>query len=167
MGRLNQRLHPLSAIPDGVTVIVEAIVQHDCRVLLRRGADDRWTLPGRAHRIGESLGQTATRAVDEQTGLTVEIDDVVGFYLDAADQRPSAQERPGRCLAVCIRAHPRNLREVSAATQRLRWVAFDALDALPVNTIARRRIGHALQHRREPFIEPAARRTAHRPHPAP
>jgi glycerol 3-phosphatase-2 len=67
---------------------VAAIVRNaDGHVLLQRRSDNGlWGLPGGAVEIGESVSAAILREVREETGLTVEVDRLVGVYSDPAFQ---------------------------------------------------------------------------------
>jgi 8-oxo-dGTP diphosphatase len=77
-----QEIHP--------TPGVGAVVTHDGRLLLiRRGRGayaDQWAVPGGRQRRGETMQEAAVRETQEETGLIVEIGDVVwaGDILDDA-----------------------------------------------------------------------------------
>jgi len=63
---------------------VAAIVTNDeGHVLLQRRSDNGlWGLPGGGVEIGESVSTAIVREVREETGLTVEIERLVGVYSD-------------------------------------------------------------------------------------
>ena len=70
----------------GIGVFVLAL-QDDATVLIKRkpidahpGIENYWWLPGGAHEDGERLEQTALREVREETGLEVEIDNLLLSY---------------------------------------------------------------------------------------
>ena len=59
------------------------ITNADGHVLLQRRSDNGlWGLPGGSVEIGESVSTAILREVREETGLTVEIDRLVGVYSD-------------------------------------------------------------------------------------
>jgi len=67
-----------------VAAIVSAA---DGRVLLQRRSDNGlWGLPGGSIEIGESVSAAIVREVKEETGLTVEIERLVGVYSDPTFQ---------------------------------------------------------------------------------
>jgi 8-oxo-dGTP diphosphatase len=57
-----------------------AIIKDDKILLTKREDFEVWCLPGGMTEQGESLAQTAIREALEETGLTVELDRLVGVY---------------------------------------------------------------------------------------
>ncbi len=65
--------------PGVAAIILDAKGQ----ILLQRRSDNgRWGLPGGSVEIGESVRDAIVREVREETGLTVEVDRLVGVYSD-------------------------------------------------------------------------------------
>lgn len=63
------------------------ILNPEGRLLLQRRSDNgRWGLPGGSVEIGESVSQAVIREVREETGLTVEVERLVGVYSDPSFQ---------------------------------------------------------------------------------
>jgi mutator protein MutT len=80
--------------PDAPLVGVGAIIIDRERVLLvKRGhapLAGEWSIPGGAVEVGETLREAAVREAMEETGLTVEVGDLLGVYdrvLRDADER--------------------------------------------------------------------------------
>jgi ADP-ribose pyrophosphatase YjhB (NUDIX family) len=68
-----------SLVPGTSAIVVDAVG----RILLQRRKDNsRWALPDGVMELGESIGRTVVREVEEETGLVVEPDHVVGVYSD-------------------------------------------------------------------------------------
>lgn len=80
--------------PDHPLVGVGAVVWRGDQVLLiRRGTpprQDQWSLPGGRQELGETVAEAARREVREETGIDIEVLDVVAVVdlidRDAADQ---------------------------------------------------------------------------------
>jgi len=60
----------------------------------------RWALPGGFVRYGESVEKAILREVEEETGLKVKIEGIVGVYSD-----PGRDPR-GHVVSICFRARP-------------------------------------------------------------
>lgn len=68
-----------SLVPGASAIVVDA----EGRIVLQRRKDNQlWALPGGVMEIGESITQTIVREVQEETGLAVEPDYIVGVYSD-------------------------------------------------------------------------------------
>lgn len=67
-------IHPAAAV---------ALISEDKKLLVLKRADSgNWTMPGGTMEFGESLKDCAIREVFEETGLNVEIRDIIGIYTD-------------------------------------------------------------------------------------
>jgi ADP-ribose pyrophosphatase YjhB (NUDIX family) len=82
MARIDYFNDPDAPRPTKVIPAASAIVtNHEGKILLQRRSDnDLWALPGGAMEVGETLGETATREVKEETGLDIEPEYIVGIY---------------------------------------------------------------------------------------
>jgi ADP-ribose pyrophosphatase YjhB (NUDIX family) len=68
-----------SLVPGASAIVAD----NEGRILLQRRSDNgRWALPGGVMDIGESIAQAIAREVQEETGLTVEPQRIVGVYTD-------------------------------------------------------------------------------------
>jgi ADP-ribose pyrophosphatase YjhB (NUDIX family) len=84
MGRVDYYHDPNAPRANSLVPGASAIVVNDeGKILLHRRSDNaRWALPGGVMDIGESIAQTVTREVREETGLEVEPEYIVGVYSD-------------------------------------------------------------------------------------
>lgn len=59
-------------------------------ILLQRRSDkNKWGFPGGAMEIGESAKEATLREIKEETGLDVEIENLIGIYTDYYDEYPN------------------------------------------------------------------------------
>ena len=84
MGRVDYYHDPSAPRANSLVPGASAVVADDeGKILLHRRSDNaRWALPGGVMDIGESIAQTVTREVWEETGLEVEPEYIVGVYSD-------------------------------------------------------------------------------------
>lgn len=66
-------IHPAAAV---------ALISDNKLLMLKRRDSGNWTMPGGTMEFGESLKDCAVREVLEETGLNVEIRDIIGIYTD-------------------------------------------------------------------------------------
>ncbi|MFD6473228.1 NUDIX hydrolase [Streptomyces anulatus] len=140
-----------SVVPS-VTVVVRA---GDGRLLLIHKTDnDLWALPGGGHDIGERIGDTAVREVEEETGIEVEVDNIVGLYTDPEHVLAYDDGEVRQQFSICFRAHPVGGRlRTSSESKEVRWVDPADLNDLDIHPSMRLRILHGLDESgREPYI---------------
>jgi ADP-ribose pyrophosphatase YjhB (NUDIX family) len=98
------------------------------RVLLIRRPDiDWWCLPGGGMELGETVEDTAKREVLEETGLEVEVEQLVGVY-----SKPQKRE-------VVLTFRCRRVGGLLTVTEEARECCYFAPDNLPVNTLPKHR----------------------------
>ena len=123
-----------STIPDisGGTaqfrIAVSALIFDGERVLLAHRRDsDWWNLPGGGMEIGETVDEAIRREVREETGLEVEVGQLVGVY-----SKPQKQE-----VVLTFRCHV--LSGVPVATEEMSECRYFAPHDLPANTLPKHR----------------------------
>ncbi|MFG2652720.1 NUDIX domain-containing protein [Streptomyces sp. NPDC048436] len=141
---------------NSVVPSVTAVVRDDAgRILLIHKTDnDLWAVPGGGHDIGESVGDTVVREVLEETGITVEIDNIVGLYTDPRHVMAYDDGEVRQQFSICFRAHPTggSLR-TSSESKEVRWIDPADLDDLDIHPSMRLRIQHGLDDSRQaPYI---------------
>ncbi|GAA1498172.1 NUDIX hydrolase [Paeniglutamicibacter kerguelensis] len=95
----------------------------------------RWTLPGGGVELGESIESGAVREVEEETGYTVQINDLLGVDsgLIPAHKRFGAAALPMQTVAVVYTASVTGgeLRfETDGTTSQAAWFPLDAVESL-------------------------------------
>ncbi len=84
MSRIDYFRDPNAPTANSVVPSVTAVVCDDAgRLLVIHKTDNNlWALPGGGHDIGERIGDTVVREVEEETGIKVEVDGIIGLYTD-------------------------------------------------------------------------------------
>ncbi|MEV6331475.1 NUDIX domain-containing protein [Streptomyces sp. NPDC051909] len=140
-----------SVVPS-VTVVVRDERGH--LLLIHKTDNDLWALPGGGHDIGERIGDTAVREVEEETGIRVEVDNIVGLYTDPDHVLAYDDGEVRQQFSICFRARPvGGALRTSSESKEVRWVDPADLDGLDIHPSMRLRIAHGLDEtRREPYI---------------
>ena len=130
-------------------IAVSALIFDEGHVLLAHRRDiDWWNLPGGGMEVGETVDEVLCREVAEETGLEVEIEQLVGVY-----SKPQKQE-----IVLTFRCHITG--GTLTTTEETRECRYFAPDALPTNTLPkhRQRIEDAQLHQQNAVIR--AQRTS-------
>ena len=59
-----------------------ALLRDERILLVKRGDSGKWTMPGGTLDFGESMPECAVRELREETGMYVELVDIIGTYTD-------------------------------------------------------------------------------------
>ncbi|MET9934632.1 MULTISPECIES: NUDIX domain-containing protein [unclassified Streptomyces] len=155
MSRIDYFRDPKAPKANSVVPSVTVVVRNDLGrlLLIHRTDNDLWALPGGGHDIGERVGDTAVREVEEETGIRVEVDDLVGLYTDPDHVLAYDDGEVRQQFSICFRAHPvgGSLR-TSSESKEVRWVNPADLEHLDIHPSMRLRIKHGLDKHREPYI---------------
>lgn len=147
MSRIDYYRDPNAPTANSVVPSVTAVVRDEQgRILLIHKTDnDLWALPGGGHDVGESIAQTVVREVEEETGISVVVESVVGLYTDPQHVMAYDDGEVRQQFSICFRARPvgGELR-TSSESKEVRWVAPADLDELNIHPSMRLRITHGL-----------------------
>lgn len=156
MSRVDYFRDPNAPAANSVVPSVTAAVLDDAgRLLVIHKTDNSlWALPGGGHDIGERIADTAVREVDEETGIKVEVDGIVGLYTDPEHVLAYTDGEVRQQFSICFRAHPvGGALRTSSESKEVRWVDPADLAELNIHPSMRLRIQHALdESRNEPYI---------------
>ncbi|WP_280456770.1 NUDIX hydrolase [Nocardia carnea] len=147
MSRTDYFHDPAAPAANSVKVAVSALVQDDRgRVLMiRRSDNDLYAIPGGGLEAGETVTQAVEREVFEETGITVQVRELVGVFSNphhviAFDDGEVRQE-----FSICFRAVPiSGTVRTSSESKEVDWVAPQRLPELNIHPSVRLRIERAL-----------------------
>ncbi|MGW6221748.1 NUDIX domain-containing protein [Streptomyces olivaceus] len=156
MSRIDYFRDPNAPKANSVVPSVTAVVRDNAgRLLLIHKTDnDLWALPGGGHDIGERIADTVVREVREETGIDVEVDNIVGLYTDPQHVLAYDDGEVRQQFSICFRAHMvgGSLR-TSSESKEVRWIDPADLDGLDIHPSMMLRIRDGLDDaRREPYI---------------
>jgi ADP-ribose pyrophosphatase YjhB (NUDIX family) len=121
--------------------------------MIRRTDNDKYAIPGGGQDVGETVAQTVVREVEEETGIHVEVTDLVGIYSNPAHVMAYDDGEVRQEFSICFRARPVSgeLR-TSSESKEVLWVEPERLDELDVHPSIRLRIQHGLGNRTKPYF---------------
>ena len=141
---------------NSVVPSVTAVVRNDAGqlLLIHKTDNDFWALPGGGHEPGESISDTVVREVREETGINVQVVDLVGIYTDPRHVMAYDDGEVRQQFSICFHARPvGGSLTTSAESKEVRWVTPDELDHLSIHPSMRLRITHGLDaSRTKPYI---------------
>lgn len=154
MARTDHYRSPDAPAANSIVVAVTAFIQDDSgRILMiRRTDNDLYAIPGGALELGETLTQTVQREVMEETGIDVQVTDMIGVYSDPEHVIEFTDGEVRQEFSICFRAAPAggNLR-TSNESKEVLWVAPGDLGELNIHPSIRLRIRHGLDQRTTPY----------------
>ncbi|ATE52373.1 NUDIX hydrolase [Actinosynnema pretiosum] len=155
MARTDHYNDPDAPEATSIVVAVTAFVQDEQGQLLmiRRTDNGLYSIPGGAQDVGETIGRTVVREVEEETGLDVEPTGVIGVYSDPAHVIAYTDGEVRQEFSICFRARllGGELR-TSDESSEVHWVTRDDLAALTIHPSIRLRIEHGFSARTGPYF---------------
>lgn len=155
MARIDFYHQPDAPTANSIVVAVTAFVvdEGDRLLMIHRTDNDKWAIPGGGQEIGETVTDAVVREVEEETGLDVEVDGLIGIYSDPRHVIAYDDGEIRQQFSLCFRAHATDgqLRG-SDESKEVRWVPRDDLAALDIHPAIRLRIKHGYQQRTEPYL---------------
>ena len=133
--------------PDRPIVGVGAVVVERDRVLLIQRAIEplkgHWTFPGGAVEVGETLREAAAREALEETGLVVEVGEILGVF-DRIHRDPEGRVQYHYVLVDFLCRQVGGELHAASDAAAARWVNGEEATGLNVTEIAQRLIRQAL-----------------------
>ncbi len=137
-------IHPAAAV---------ALISDDKKLLMLKRADSgNWTMPGGTMEFGESLKDCAIREVLEETGLTVEIQDIIGIYTDPQivveySDGEVRQEFSALYYGIVKKGNTR----IDDESTEFRWMSIDELSDIPMADSQKIRVNDVIRFITEGF----------------
>lgn len=124
-----------------------AIVDQESVLMVQRADSGKWTLPGGTLDFGESLPDCAIREMQEETGLRVEITDILGTYTNPNIKIAYSDGEVRQEFTVVFLAKTED-REITIDSESLsyRWVPFAELGTVEMASSQRKRIQDLLDY---------------------
>lgn len=135
---------PANSIVPSVNVLIENEAGEI--LMIQRSDNGNWAIPGGAIDLGESLKQAAVRETLEETGITCEVENVLGIYTDPKHivlYTSNGEARQEFSIVVTARATGGRPTTSNEST-KVAWVSRSRLVDLQMDASMRRRIDHYL-----------------------
>jgi len=99
-------------------------------LLQRRGDSNKWGFPGGAIELGETPQQAAIREVKEETGLDVEVGELIGVYTECDMAYPNGDRAQSIAIVFEMKAVGGELLCDGKETLELRYFPLDNMPEL-------------------------------------
>jgi ADP-ribose pyrophosphatase YjhB (NUDIX family) len=155
MARTEHYDDPDAPKPNSLVPAASAVVTNERgEILMQRRVDNNfWALPGGTMDFGETIVQTAEREVQEETGLDVRVDGIIGTFSDPRHIIEYSDGEVRQQFNICFHAIlvGGELRS-SNESKEVRWIPRDELGGLEIHDTTRLRLEHFLKHPGTPYL---------------
>jgi len=155
MARTDYFNDPHAPQANSLVPAASAIVTNDeGKILLHRRSDNSlWGLPGGAMEIGESIRETVLREVQEETGLDVTVESLIGIYSNPKHVIAFSNGEVRQQFSICFACKTvGGTLRVSEESFEVAFFMVEQVEHLTMHESTRLRIKHYLEHRTQPVI---------------
>ncbi len=99
-------------------------------LLQRRGDSNKWGFPGGAIELGETPEMAAIREVKEETGLEVEVTELLGIFTDCDIEYANGDKAQSICIAYRLKVISGELNCDNRETLELKYFPLDEIPEL-------------------------------------
>ncbi|WHT21182.1 NUDIX domain-containing protein [Crossiella sp. CA-258035] len=154
MARVDYFHDPNAPKANSIAVAVSAFVQDESGRLLmiRRTDNDFYSIPGGQLELGETLTEATIRELDEETGIIVDIVELVGIYSNPNHIVAYSDGEVRQEFSICFRANPvGGTLRTSSESKEVCWVTREEVGSLNIHPSIRLRIEHGFSNRDSPY----------------
>jgi ADP-ribose pyrophosphatase YjhB (NUDIX family) len=147
MARIDYFNDPNAPNANSIVPSVTAIVRdtEGALLLVHKTDNNLWALPGGGVDLGESVSDAVVREVKEETGLDVEVTDLVGVYTNPRHVIAYDDGEVRQQFSLCFRTRLAGGQlTTSSETSEVEFVDPARLDDLTIHPSMRLRIAHGL-----------------------
>lgn len=142
---------PANSIVPSVTAVV--LDESGAVLMVHKTDNDLWALPGGGIDVGESVSDAVVREVEEETGIHVVPEQLVGIYTNPRHVMAYDDGEVRQQFSMCFVARMTGgTIRTSSETSEVLFVPVDQLAALNIHPSMRMRIDHYLEGRATPYI---------------
>ncbi len=155
MGRIDYYDDPNAPKANRIVPAATAVIVNDEEKFLLQQRKDNglWALPGGKLEIGESIIDTITREIKEETGLDVLPEYIIGIYSSPKHvvAFPNGEVRQQFSICFACKIIGGTLR-VSDESFAVGFFSLDEIEQMTMHVSSLLRIRHYLEHRSHPII---------------
>ena len=116
-------------------------------LMLHRKDNKKWTMPGGTLEFGESMVDCALREVKEESGLNVEIKDIIGTYTDPNIRVAYSDGEVRQEFTIVYYGETKDFDvKLDEESSNFVWVSLDEIQKLPLADFQRRRISNVISY---------------------
>jgi len=143
MNTSSDKKGPRREYPDHPLVGVGAVAIRNGRILLVKRAFEpgagKWSVPGGLVEIGEKLSEACVRETEEETGLKVEVLELINVF-DMIDKDDSGKIRYHYILVEFLVKPVEGDERLSSETTDMKWVTREEAKRMDMTRTARRAV---------------------------